>query len=93
MWKLKETAHGNDKATNAKLIKEKLESLKGQIEGLTSVEVGIDIVGGGNFDVVLNSEVKNRAALDFYQNHPLHQAILPFVKEAVEARCAVDYEV
>lgn len=93
MWKLKETAHGNDKATNAQLIKEKLEALRGQIEGLTSIEAGIDVLGKGNYDVVLNSEVKDLQALDFYQNHPLHQAILPFIREAVESRCAVDYEV
>ncbi len=27
MWKLKDEAHGNDKATNAKMIKESLEAL------------------------------------------------------------------
>lgn len=93
MWKLKETAHGNNKVINAKLVKEKLESLRGKIEGLVSIEAGIDILGEGNYDVVLNSEVKDRKALDFYQNHPLHQEILPFIREAVEARCAVDYEI
>lgn len=93
MWKLKETAHGNDKATNAKLVKEKLEGLRGKIEGLISIEAGIDILGGGNYDVVLYSELKDEATLDFYQNHPLHQAILPFIREAVDARCAVDYKI
>ena len=93
MWKLKETAHGNDKKANAKLIKEKLEDLRGKIEGLISIEVGIDILGGGNYDVVLNSELKDLEALDFYQNHPLHQALLPFIREAVETRCAVDYNI
>lgn len=92
MWQLKDEAHGNDKATNAKLIKEKLEDLAGKVEGLSKIEVGIDILGGGNFDVVLYSEVKDREALDFYQNHPLHQAVLPFIREAVQARHAVDYE-
>lgn len=93
MWKLKAEAHGNDKATNAKLFKEKLENLNGKIEGLLKAEVGIDFLGGGNFDVVLYSEVSDRAALDSYQKHPLHQAILPFIREAVEDRKAVDFEV
>lgn len=92
MWKLKEEAHGNDKATNAHLIKEKLEALNGQISGLIRLEVGIDFLGNGNLDVVLCSELENREALDTYQNHPLHQALLPFVKEAVTERKAVDYE-
>ncbi len=92
MWKLKEEAHGNDKVTNARLIKEKLEALNGQISGLIRLEVGIDFLGEGNLDVVLCSELENREALDTYQNHPLHQALLPFVKEAVTERKAVDYE-
>lgn len=92
MWKLKEEAHGNDKATNAKLIKEKLEDLNGKIEGLLKAEVGIDVLGNGNFDVVLYSEVVSLEALDFYQKHPLHQAVLPFIREAVSERKAVDFE-
>ena len=93
MWKLKDEAHGNDKSTNAKLIKEKLEDLNGKIDGLAKVEVGIDFLGGNNFNVVLYSEVESREALDFYQQHPLHQAVLPFIREAVIDRTAVDFEV
>ena len=93
MWKLKDEAHGNDKATNAKLIKEKLEALNGKIDGLLKLEVGIDFLGGGNFDVVLYSELSKKEDLDVYQNHPLHQASLPFIREAVMDRKAVDYEI
>lgn len=93
MWKLKQSAHGNDKTTNAKLIKEKLESLNGKIEGLLKAEVGIDFLGGGNFDIVLYSELVDSNALDSYQQHPLHQAILPFIREAVEDRKAVDFKI
>ena len=42
MWKLKENAHGNTKHENAVLIRNKLESLNGKIEGLIKMEVGID---------------------------------------------------
>lgn len=93
MWKLKDEAHGNDKTTNARLVKEKLEALSGKIEGLQKIEVGIDFLGGGNFDVVLYSELVSKEALDTYQNHPLHQAVLPFIREAVMDRKAVDFEV
>jgi hypothetical protein len=93
MWKLKEEALGNDKAVNAKLIKEKLEALDGKIDGLLKIEVGIDFLGGGNFDVVLYSELSKKEDLDVYQNHPLHQAVLPFIREAVVDRKAVDYEI
>ena len=93
MWKLKESAHGNDKATNARLIKESLENLNSKIDGLVKIEVGIDFLGEGNFDVVLYSELLTREDLDVYQNHPLHQALLPFIREAVADRKAVDFEV
>lgn len=93
-WKLKESAHGNDKATNALLIKEKLEALRGQIDGLISLEVGINFLeSAGNFDVALYSELETREALTVYAQHPKHQAVLPFVVEAVAERKAVDYEV
>jgi len=93
MWKLKEEAHGNDKATNAKMIKESLEALDGKIDGLMKIEVGIDYLGEGNFDIVLYSELLKKDSLEVYQNHPLHQALLPFIREAVCDRKAVDYEV
>ena len=93
MWKLKDEAHGNDKATNAKMIKESLEALDGKIDGLMKIEVGVDFLGEGNFDVVLYSELLKKESLDVYQNHPLHQALLPFIREAVFDRKAVDYEI
>lgn len=92
MWKLKEEAHGNDKGTNARLIKEKLEALNGKIDCLLKLEVGLDFMGGGNYDVVLYSEFANREDISVYANHPLHQAVLPFIKEANCSRVAVDYE-
>lgn len=93
-WKLKEEAHGNSKPVNAQQIKEKLEALKGQIEGLISIEVGINIPEyPANHDVVLYSELESKEALEYYQNHPLHQALLPFIREAVSNRVAVDYEI
>lgn len=93
-WKLKDSAHGNDKATNALLIKEKLEGLAGQIDGLLKIEVGVNFLEDqGNFDVALYSELESKEALSTYANHPKHQAIIPFVKEAAQDRKAVDFEV
>ncbi len=94
IWKLKDTAHGNDRATNARLTKDKLESLRGKIPGLLMIEVGLDFSGTGNSgDAVLVSEFESREALAIYQSHPLHQAIVPFVAESALERRVVDYEV
>ena len=94
LWRLKDTAHGNDPATNACLIKQKLEGLRGRIPGLIAIEVGIDFSrteSSGN--IVLYSEFADREALASYQAHPEHQALIPFIGEATRERRLVDYEV
>ena len=94
MWRLKESAHENDKATNARIIKEKLEALNGKIPGLLKLEVGIDFSATeSSGDVVLYSEFASRATLDAYQLHPEHKAVMPFIMEARTERRLVDYEV
>lgn len=94
MWRLKEIAHGNDKTTNARLIKEKLESLNGKIPGMIKMEVGISGVDDDHTsDVVLYSEFESQQALDGYQVHPDHVAMKPFIFEARYERREVDYDV
>jgi quinol monooxygenase YgiN len=93
-WKLKDEANGLSKQENAQAIKQKLEALKGQIEGLIDIEVGFDFLQSPeSADVVLYSTFKDKAALDFYQQHPLHKAVMPFIGEARSERRVVDYEV
>ncbi|MCF8255458.1 MAG: Dabb family protein [Bacteroidia bacterium] len=92
-WKLKDEANGLSKIENAKAIKEKLEALNGQIEGLIRLEVGMDFLGSAeSADLVLFSEFENKEALDYYANHPLHKAVMPFIAEARSERRVVDYE-
>ncbi|TAE89531.1 MAG: Dabb family protein [Bacteroidetes bacterium] len=93
-WKLKEEANGMSKAENAEAIKQKLEDLNGKIEGCLKLEVGFDFLHSPeSADVVLYSEFDSKAALDFYANHPLHKAVMPFIAEARSERRVVDYEV
>jgi len=87
MWKLR------DKADAAE-IKERLEALAGKIPGLLNIEVGIDFLESEqSADVVLYSELESREALDTYQNHAEHMAVVPLVKAAAVSRTVVDYEV
>lgn len=93
MLRLKDSAHGNDKTANARLIKQKIEALQGQIPGILKLEVGIDwSATDQSSDLVIYSEFESRAALDGYQKHPAHQAILPFIGEARCERRLVDYD-
>ncbi|HOJ79042.1 MAG TPA: Dabb family protein [Bacillota bacterium] len=94
MWRLKEQANGDAKLATALSIKNKLESLSGKIPGLIKIEVGIDFSNTDrSSDLVLYSEFETKEALVNYQNHPEHQAIVPFVVENVSERRVVDYEV
>lgn len=93
-WKLKDRAHGNDKATNAKLMQEMFHKLRGRIPGMTHIEIGIDFSKtDASFDVLLYSEFEDQKALDGYQAHPEHKAVMPFIAEARLERVLVDYEV
>ncbi len=92
-WKLKDEANGMNKEENAAAIKQKLEDLNGKIEGCIKLEVGFDFLHSAeSVDVVLYSEFESKEALDFYANHPLHKAVMPFIAEARSERRVVDYE-
>lgn len=93
-WKLKDTALGQPKAVNARLIKERLEALNGTIPGLLNLEVGINTNPKETAaDVVLTSQFESWAALDAYVSHPDHVAAAELVGQVREGRWAVDWEV
>lgn len=93
-WRLNESTYGNDKQTNALILKEKLLAMKDKVDGLLNVEVGFDF---GNekdsSDVVLYSEFENKESLHRYQIHPDHEEIKKWIREVRYERRVVDYEV
>ncbi len=93
MWKI-QGVNGQSKEETAQTIKRTLEDLNGKIEGLIHLEVGLDFLQSeASYDVVLYSELTDKEALDFYQNHPLHvKAATEVVKPAATSRMVVDYE-
>lgn len=93
MWKLKDTAEGNSKEENAKIIKQKLEALPPKIDAIKSIEVGRDFNGSDMaYDVALYSVFADREGLETYQKHPAHLEAAGFVRSVVQARVVVDYE-
>ena len=93
VWRLKDSALGNDKATNARLLKDKLEALPAQIPVLRRLEVGLDFSATENSsDVVLVTAFATKADLAAYQIHPAHKAVGVFVREVVAERRMIDYE-
>ena len=73
-------------------VKTAFEGLQGRIEGLTHVEVGIDISDVDYAcDVVLVSEFTDRAALEAYGSHPEHLRVRQELADLRIARFQVDY--
>jgi hypothetical protein len=92
MWKLKESAEGNSKDENAKLMKGKLEALKAKIPEIDFIEVGFNVVPSpAAYDVTLYCEFKDEAALKTYQVHPEHVKVAEFVGKINDNRVVVDY--
>ena len=93
-WRLNESAYGNDKQTNAQILKEKLLAMQGKVDGLLKVEVGFDFSNEkDSCDVVLYSEFTSKEALHQYQIHPDHEEIKKWLSEVRYERRVVDYEI
>lgn len=90
-WKL---ADSENKAETAKLIKEKLEALKGKIDAIADIEVGINFNETESAsDIVLVSTFKSTEDLNTYINHPEHKSVgANYVRPNVSERRVVDYE-
>jgi hypothetical protein len=93
-WRLNENAYGNDKQTNARILKEKLLAMRGKVDGLLKVEVGFDFSNEkDSCDVVLYSKFENKEALHQYQIHPDHEAIKKWLSEVRYERRVIDCEI
>lgn len=93
MWKVKEhEVHGTKEEVMQK-IKKGLEGLKGEIDGLEEIEVGINFnPSEAAYDVVLNSVLTSKEALEGYQNHPKHLEVANgLVRQVATSRVVVDY--
>ena len=69
-----------------------LQSMQGKIPQIKNMEVGINIVESARaYDVALVQRFDSLAAMQEYQTHPVHQAILPYLRESA-SNVAVDFE-
>ncbi len=93
-FKLKDHAEGATKAENARLLKAKIEGLRGAIPGLLELEVGLNFEpSDAAYDLVLFATFPSREALAAYQAHPAHVAVAQLIRRVRDARVVVDYEV
>ncbi len=94
MFRLADEALGKTKLENALKIKTDLEALRGKIAEIVKIEVRVNSEKApeGNYDVVLESEFKDFAALKIYTEHPEHQRVVDFIGKVRIDRAAIDYE-
>jgi hypothetical protein len=73
----------------------KLVALKGAIPEIRAIATGpnLDPDSAVEWPFVLEVQVEDPAALKRYSDHPAHMAVVKELREAREARLAVDLEV
>lgn len=90
-WKLAETDPALQAAQAAE-IKALLEALRGQIEGMSAIDVGVNAIGPeSNWNLVLIADYDDEAALTAYQVHPSHVAATGVIRGYVSERSCVDF--
>jgi len=94
LWNLKDELSAEEKLSVKAGIKEGLEGLAGQIEGLIEIKVNTECLPSGNADVMLDSTFTDEAALKGYATHPAHVAVADTkVRPFTKTRSCMDYEV
>ncbi len=94
MWNFAEEAEGADKATNLRLVREKLLGLTEVVPGIITLEPVIPTEPfEHSYDLVLYSEFESPEALKAYAEHPDHVAVAGLIGKVRAARICVDYEV
>ncbi|MBQ8821142.1 MAG: Dabb family protein [Lachnospiraceae bacterium] len=94
LWQLKDELSAAEKQSVKAGIKEGLEGLKGQIDGLVEIQVNINGLSSSNAEVMLDSTFTDEAALKAYAVHPAHVAVADGkVRPYTKTRMCLDYEV
>ena len=86
VWKLKE----ENKAENAKKLKEMLDALPPMISEIKFFQVGLN-ENDGDHDAILISKFDSYEDLKAYDGHPEHLKCRTFIRSVAESRVAVDF--
>ncbi|SDJ96031.1 MULTISPECIES: Dabb family protein [Bradyrhizobium] len=93
MWRLRGETPAEQAAARTK-VKTLFEGLRGRIDGLTCMEVGVDVSDVDYAcDVVLVSEFTDSAALKAYATHPEHLRVREELGDLRIGRFQVDYPI
>ena len=80
-----------DKSAVEKAV-EMLRSLEGKIDGLCSIEVGVDIEHSAkSYDYAATMIFRDKEAQDHFDTHPEHLKVQDFIKQQPREVVKVDY--
>lgn len=78
---------------NKRDIKKRFMGMEGKIEGMSNLEVGLNFSTEERaFDLALSCDFQDKEGLSFYATHPVHVAIVTYLKSINTVTKAVDYE-
>lgn len=73
---------------------EALKSMKGKIEKMIDLEVGVDFLcSQRSYDIALITTHTDKAALELYQAHEAHQPAKKLMHEISTSSVSVDFEI
>lgn len=77
---------------NKKVVQEKLLTMKGKIDILQNIEVGLNFAQEDRaYDVALLTDFNDLESLKSYAIHPYHLEIIAFMKQVAISSKVVDY--
>ena len=89
LWKLKDEFNKEEIKLQ---MKQRLEGLMGEIDGLLEIKVQIEKLESSNVDVMLYSAFTDEAALKNYATHEKHVFVADnFVRPYTETRSCIDF--
>ncbi|MFC4121618.1 Dabb family protein [Nonomuraea zeae] len=78
---------------DAAKAKDLLEGLRGRVEQIRELTVGLDVVGSPvSYDLCMTTVHDSPEGLRGYQEHPAHLEAAAWLRPRIAARAVVDYE-
>lgn len=92
MFRLLPTMDNESKNKVMNGFKAAIEALPSQIPSIRKIEVGLNVNGSEDYDIVLYSEFDTLEDVRKYAVHPAHVDAAKLLKDVKESRACVDYE-
>lgn len=91
-WKLNDDILESDREAVKSRVKESLESLKNEVEGVIDIKVITNPLSSSNVDITLFSQFNDEKALSAYQVSEGHVKAAEYIRSVFCNRTCIDFE-